>query len=226
MDEDISVMEKRRKETIKKLVSKDLDYCRSLPFIGDYKIYKTDNQICKRFIASLFFSWRACEYSSDKQFYETEAKEVVEEAIEQFKLKRYLFPDEERMMDKDCDEQTIVRVSWEIECCYALAWVLGIISTEEMENYVVDVNYGSLFDFIKSFNNFSEIKAACTMRSYSEIMSMLDLYYNYHWVCVENRINPQAKSGNLNEEVIMERRRAIEWLITRDRTWDDISLDT
>ncbi len=129
-------------------------------------------------------------------------------------------------MDKDCDEQTIVRVSWEIECCYALAWVLGIISTEEMENYVVDVNYGSLFDFIKSFNNFSEIKAACTMRSYSEIMSMLDLYYNYHWVCVENRINPQAKSGNLNEEVIMERRRAIEWLITRDRTWDDISLDT
>lgn len=57
-------------------------------------------------------------------------------------------------------------------------------------------------------------------------MDMLDLYYNYHWACVDNRINPETKCGELNEEVVMERRKALEWLICKDKDWDSISLDT
>lgn len=226
MSEDMGAIELRRKETIKKLVAKGLDYCRSLPFIGDYEICKSEIQICKRFLASLFFSMRACDYSYDREFFETESKQFTDCAVDAFKLKRYLFPDEKELLNNDCDEHTIVRVSWEAECCYALAWVLGLIATEDMENNDGEVDYNRLFDFVKPYNDFSAFKASCAMRSYPEIMAMLDLYYNYHWVCVEKRINPDAKSGNLNEEIIMERRRALEWLITPDRTWDDISLDT
>lgn len=64
------------------------------------------------------------------------------------------------------------------------------------------------------------------MRPTSEIMDMLDLYYNYHWACVDRRINPETKCGELDEEVVMERRKALEWLVCKDKDWDSISLDT
>ncbi len=93
-------------------------------------------------------------------------------------------------------------------------------------NNVVEEKYNNLFALIQSYNSFDEFKRNCKMRSHSEILDMLDLYYNYHWVCVEKRLRPDTESGGLNEEIVMERRRALEWLICRDKTWDDISLDT
>lgn len=123
---------KRREETLKKLNALGIDHCEGLPLIDDYKLCKSENQICKRFIASHFFSLLAYDYVQNHDYYETS----------------------------------------------------------------------------------------------SEILDMIDLYYNYHWACVDHRINPQTKCGELNEEVVMERRRALEWLICKDKNWDRISLDT
>ena len=55
---------------------------------------------------------------------------------------------------------------------------------------------------------------------------MLDLYYRYNWATVEKQINENANIGSLNPEVVPERRRALEWLISDTYDWFDISLDT
>lgn len=55
---------------------------------------------------------------------------------------------------------------------------------------------------------------------------MLDLYYRYHRVCVEKRIHPETAIGELNPNVVFERRRGLEWLIDDTMDWNDISLNT
>lgn len=50
---------------------------------------------------------------------------------------------------------------------------------------------------------------------------------NTNWLIDNwNRLNPDTNCGELNEEVVMERRKALEWLICKDKNWDSISLDT
>lgn len=219
------IVTNRRKATIEKLNVWGIDHCEGLPIIADYKICKSETQICKRFITSLFFSMLACDYMQDRDYYESDGKETIERAIEDFGLRKYMFTAEKKILDA-CDEDTAINVSWTIECSYMLAWVLGVIPTEEMEEPSVTLDSHDLFKFIRPFEKFEDFKDSCNLRTPSEIMDMLDLYYNYHWACVDNRINPETKCGELNEEVVMERRKALEWLICKDKDWDSISLDT
>ena len=55
---------------------------------------------------------------------------------------------------------------------------------------------------------------------------MLDLFYRYDWACTEKRLNPDTPIGNLNPEVVVERRRGLEWLISEEDDWFDIPLNT
>lgn len=225
MDNNKQIAINRREATLKKLGFWNIDHCKGLPLIEDYKLCKSEDQICKRFIASLFSSMLACDYLQDRDFYKTDGKKITEQAIVEFGLKNYLFPDEKKVL-VECDEHVAVNVSWTVECSYSLAWVLGLITTEEMEAPGEPEGDHGLFQFIQPFHNFEDFKASCNLRQPSEIMDMLDLYYNYHWACVDNRLNPDTNCGELNEEVVMERRKALEWLICKDKNWDSILLDT
>ncbi len=225
MDNNKQIAINRREATLKKLGFWNIDHCKGLPLIEDYKLCKSEDQICKRFIASLFSSMLACDYLQDRDFYKTDGKKITEQAIVEFGLKNYLFPDEKKVL-VECDEHVAVNVSWTVECSYSLAWVLGLITTEEMEAPGEPEGDHGLFQFIQPFHNFEDFKASCNLRQPSEIMDMLDLYYNYHWACVDNRLTPDTNCGELNEEVVMERRKALEWLICKDKNWDSISLDT
>ncbi len=225
MDNNKQIAINRREATLKKLGFWNIDHCKGLPLIENYKLCKSEDQICKRFIASFFSSMLACDYLQDCDFYKTDGKKITEQAIVEFGLKNYLFPDEKKVL-VECDEHVAVNVSWTVECSYSLAWVLGLITTEEMEVPGEPEGDHGLFQFIQPFHNFEDFKASCNLRQPSEIMDMLDLYYNYHWACVDNRLNPDTNCGELNEEVVMERRKALEWLICKDKNWDSISLDT
>ena len=55
---------------------------------------------------------------------------------------------------------------------------------------------------------------------------MLDLYYRYHWACVQKRMDSKTSIQQLNSEVVMEIRRELEWLISEKEDWNKISLDT
>lgn len=215
----------RRENTLRKLTVLGIGHCEGLPFVENSKLCKNETQICKRFISSLFFSLLACNYIQDRDYYKTEGKEITEKIIETFKLQDYLLVDEKKLLSGECDDHTAVNVSWTVECCYALAWVLGFVPTEEME--VADApNSCDLFAFIQPFHNFDDFKASCHLRRSVEVMDMFDLYYNYHWACVDHNINPSTKCGQLNEEVVVERRKALEWLISQDFDWECISLNT
>jgi len=74
--------------------------------------------------------------------------------------------------------------------------------------------------------NFEEFKKQCKLRDIEEILDMLDLHYRYHWATTEKRINPATPIAELNPDVVVERRRGLEWLISSEEDWNEISMDT
>ena len=67
---------------------------------------------------------------------------------------------------------------------------------------------------------------AAGLRNIEKILDMTDLFYCYHWACEEKRIRPETSTGKLNSEVVAERRRGLEWLVSDEKDWNQISLDT
>ena len=59
-----------------------------------------------------------------------------------------------------------------------------------------------------------------------EVLDMLDLYYRFDWATTNKRIDSNTNIGNLNPEVVLERRRGLEWLISDENDWYDIQLNT
>ncbi len=65
------------------------------------------------------------------------------------------------------------------------------------------------------------------MRRKSEILDQADLILRFHWACREAQINGEQTPGGLNDDVVIERHRALNWLIRyMDRDWDDVTTDT
>ena len=55
---------------------------------------------------------------------------------------------------------------------------------------------------------------------------MADLYYRLHWAAIELRIKGKA-SDQVDEGIIRERHRALNWLIRYlNQEWDDVTTDT
>lgn len=145
--------------------------------------------------------------------------------MEKYGLQDYLLPIEEKILEKG-DERTALNVSWSIECAYALAWVLGLIDDNEMDEPYQMCDPERIYPLVLPYSDFEEFKSTTNIRETSEILDMLDLYYNFNWLCVEHRVNPEESCGSLNEEVVIERRKALEWLVCKTKDWNEISLDT
>lgn len=70
-----------------------------------------------------------------------------------------------------------------------------------------------------------KFKDRCRVRSLDEILDMYDLYYRYQWatneICLQQEFNPTI----INDDVIVERRRGLEWLLSPcTDDWYDIDL--
>ena len=136
----------------------------------------------------------------------------------------YLNPAEQKVRDGTAAQQDLINVIWQYECSWALLWALGRVTTEELENVscCCDVDRAEYIIFDQANPFFSSFEP----RSKEEILDELDYFYRLHWACVEHRLRPGTPIGDMNEEVVYERRRALEWLISDRDNWFDIELHT
>ena len=74
--------------------------------------------------------------------------------------------------------------------------------------------------------SFDEFLGKCKIRDIEEILDELDLEYRYHWAIVNKSIDESTNIGQLDGEVVYERRKALEWLFSEENDWNKISLDT
>lgn len=116
----------------------------------------------------------------------------------------------------------IAEMQCRVNALFALAWATQI---ERVFNFAMECPEtlaGALPDFEDGSS--SAFRQKVSLRSAREIVEMADLAYCLHWSIRDAVLRKQRPPGRLHPIYVIERRRALEWLIGKD-SWDEVSLD-
>ena len=218
-----TIQEERRTRSNQRIKSMGIACFEDLPMLesSSQVQLKSIDEICKRAIACLISTQVACDIQNDD--YEESVK-FFKPFLEKFSASDDLNYLEQKIFSGNYSEQDVIDTGWEYEAYWSLVWALGLIDDISDASDICDCE--KAISFIRDKENFEEFKNQCQLRDIEEILDMLDLFYRYHWATVEKRVNPETPIGNLIPGVVVERRRGLEWLISEEDDWHDISLDT
>ena len=182
---------------------------------------KSIDEICNRAFTSFLSIQVACDVNNNH--YEESIK-YFKPILERLNLTQYLNSKEKRIFDGTYTTQDAIDLDWEYEDLWSLLYAVGLVDDITDGGKLCDCDF--VIKTIGSCKTVEEFKSKCKLRNIEEILDMVDLYYRYDWACTEKRIRPETNIGNLNPSNVTERRRGLEWLISSEEDWYDISLDT
>jgi len=151
---------------------------------------------------------------------------VIKEWLENQNLLVFLSDAEKEILEKDNDELTDIEINslnWYLESLWALMWATGMIERLEAEDFVGD-HMVSLLPNLQHGETNIKLERLSKVRTEIELYTMLDYYYRLHWYCVDERLN--GRQAKLNEGVIYERRKSLEWAFNRENDWDNVEMGT
>lgn len=215
--------QERKERSEQKILKKGIGINKWLPMIPPSSTVKLRDidDICKRAIAALLSTQVAFEISNQNY---KDVKFFID-LMKQFNVSDCLNVKEQNLVNAQFSEQDVIDVIWEYECYWSLVWALGLVDNIEDAGAVCDCE--TAVHLVADCADYEEFKSKCKMRDIEDILDMLDLYYRYHWATVQHKwIDKELPIGDLNEEIVYERRRGLEWLISDEDNWYDISLDT
>jgi len=105
-----------------------------------------------------------------------------------------------------------------------LAWALTFVPTFDFW-HDCDSRFVALLPNLKISQSSDEWRQKARCRKTEEVVTACDLAYCLHWAVRQAEIAGKPTPARLKSYVVIERRRALEWLLGND-AWDAISLDT
>ena len=116
------------------------------------------------------------------------------------------------------------RFKVQVESMWALAWAVGLIN--EL-NFAKDCDnrFVTMLPNLKETQSSAEFRKNANPRPLEQVVAACDLAYCFHWAIRQAELSGKQPPANLKPYVVVERRRALEWLLSKD-AWDEISLDT
>ena len=177
--------------------------------------------ICRRALAMFPVIQIACDIAKGNY---KEGVEFFLPILEKFGVMDALNPKERRIIDGTYEMQDAIDMDWAYESFWALCWCLGLIGDREMIDGSEVCNCDKCISFVMKCDTIKDFMKKCKLRSKEEILDMLDLYYRCNWAIYEDRANSNGVSGNLNPSIVIERRRALEWVVTGGDDWYELSL--
>lgn len=125
-----------------------------------------------------------------------------------------------RILDTEtASAQDRIDLTWQVEGAQALAWALELAELDHTQACDDD-----LVSRLPPEGEETKFFETASLRPLVEIQEQADLAYRMHWCAVSNRF--AGKAGQLNERIVRERRRALDWIYGVEEDWDEIPLDT
>ncbi|WPH23472.1 DUF4272 domain-containing protein [Variovorax paradoxus] len=152
---------------------------------------------------------------------------VIREWIASNGLEGELSSSERAILDKDdgdLTEQERTNLYWYIEALWALAWAAGKVEDLAF-NKPVGPELASLMPNLRENERSEAFMSRAKLRPRQELFRMNDLYYRLHWWTRTAQLHGEP-SGDVSLDIVMERRKALEWLLNDDGSWDDVELST
>lgn len=194
-----------------------------LPPLEELRV-KSQEEIARRAVALLIVIQYACDVAQDGDL--RESKEFVEEMLDKFGVKDELTAAERDLLEQaEPASRDAINITWQYEAYWALLWALGVLDELGLPVETCDCDFA--IQVVASCESFDEFLEKTALRRPEEIADEADKMYRLHWACVNERIKGQPAPAGMNESIVVERRRALFWMIGyRDEAWDDISMDT
>lgn len=222
-----SEAEKRKKRSIAVLKKQSIPYIDHLPVIADKSEVKlkTPLEIAKRVIASMITIQVACEIQNECEDLE-DCRSFFREQLTVYDVADCLTEQEMKIFSAVPSQQEVIDVIWKYEACWVLFWALGMVSKLDFPGEICDCE--AAIGLITRHNSLDSFTKTIQMRPVDEILDAADLNYRYDWACVNARIDRKSLPCGLNESVVVERHKALNWLIGADGAegWDKIVVNT
>jgi hypothetical protein len=126
------------------------------------------------------------------------------------------------MYSKEAAGQSAFKM--QIEGMWALVWAMGMVNNMNF-GQECDDHFVLMLPNLKQSQSSAAFRAQADPRSLQHVISALDLAYCLHWGIREAELVGQQLPRNLKPVIVVERRRAFEWLLSKDE-WDEVQLDT
>ena len=183
-------------------------------------VLRDKEDICKRAMCCILIFQIAYDYLVADDGYE-EKIENHKTMIEKYGLMDLLNSKEKRIVE--CiDFKEAGNMTWASEAYWALCWSLGLV--DDISDATTACDDELAMGLIKGTNSVEEFISKCNLRSKEEILDMLDLYCRLNWTIHESKTNPDVTIGDLDESVVAERRRGLEWIVSDVDDWYDIQI--
>ncbi len=201
-----------RENTLDYFLSKKFESIPDLPKI-EKKTIRTKEEVCYRSIIQLEKKVLSI-YPSDIG---KTGDWLKEEKIFDFLSKTEI----EVFNSAKLNKQDIINFSWGHESLNVLLWSLGHINTIDFPDSEFKIT-DKILDRLPPNIAIYEFISKSKMIHIDEILKLLDIYFHFHWFV--------RKTGRsvikLNKSVIIERRKALEWIVDKNSNWDSIVMDT
>jgi hypothetical protein len=116
------------------------------------------------------------------------------------------------------------RFKLQVEGMWALAWAMGIANelnfAKDCDNHFV-----MTLPNLKRSQGSTDFRTKANPRPLEQVAAACDLAYCLHWAIRQSELSDKRPPGNLKPYVVVERRRALEWLLSKE-AWDEVPLDT
>jgi hypothetical protein len=116
------------------------------------------------------------------------------------------------------------RFKGQIEGMWALAWAMGIVSELNFSKDC-DNGFATTLPNLKRSQSSAIFRKRIDPRPLEQVVAACDLAYCLHWAIRQAELGGKRPPANLKTYIVVERRRALEWLLSKD-VWDEVSLDT
>jgi len=210
-------LEKIKKESETIIIQNGGKICGWLPHIETNKTIRSNEEVINR----------ALILNALLNIYFQAPIHIIKGWIEQYNLTEYLSASEKELLNKknnELTEQEKINIYWFIEAVWALMWAGNLINDLPIDKCVED-RMAKLCPNLEKGEDDAKFRKKIKIRSKDELYKKLDLYYRAHWYTEDGRINSYP-TGSISGGIIMERRKALEWVNDNTLDWDDISLDT
>lgn len=220
----------RREKTIEILKEKKIPYIEHLPCTessADVR-HRTAEEIARRAVACLIAIQGAFDLHGDVDDDTlAENKDFYTKLVKMYDAENYLSKAERKVLFEDeITQQEKINMMWKYEAYWVLLWCLGVVEELEFPSEPCDCEFA--FGAVSVHPSFDDFLKTCKIRGIEEILDQCDLIYRYHWACVDARLNGAEPPQDMDSSVVIERHRALNWLIDIDEQddWDNISTHT
>lgn len=208
--------EKVKDRNTKQLRSSGIDVIEHLPYLDNPEFREPDEIARRTLVLTALF-----------QLHLQAPKDIIRKWLEENELITYLTEDELEYLEteySELPEQTQTDIYWFVEAIWTFAWVGGLHNNLTLNTGVED-SLVTLIPNIAKNETAEKFITDFRLRNQIEIFEMLDKLYRAHWFARNTNLTGN-QSNKVDLDIIMERRKALEYTVYKEFNWNEISLDT